>query len=38
METGVDAALADVCKEHALEWSALRNAMRSSGRYHVETY
>jgi benzoyl-CoA 2,3-dioxygenase component A len=38
MEAGVDAAFADVCGEHALDWSAMRNEMRSSGRYHVETY
>ncbi|MGA8050062.1 MAG: benzoyl-CoA 2,3-epoxidase subunit BoxA [Burkholderiales bacterium] len=38
MESGVDAAFAEICGEHSLDWSALRNEMRSSGRYHVETY
>jgi benzoyl-CoA 2,3-dioxygenase component A len=38
MEGGVDAALAEICGAHALDWSVLRNEMRSSGRYHVETY
>ena len=38
METGVDEALADVCRQHQLDWAALRPAMRTSGRYHVETY
>ena len=38
MESGVDAAFAEICGKHSLDWSALRNDMRSSGRYHVETY
>lgn len=38
MESGVDAAFADLCAAHALDWSVLRNEMRASGRYHVETY
>jgi len=38
MESGVDSAFAEICGEHSLAWSALRNEMRSSGRYHVETY
>ncbi len=38
METGVDEALADISREHGLDWSALRAEMRAGGRYHVETY
>ena len=38
MESGVDAAFEEICAAHSLDWSALRNDMRSSGRYHVETY
>ena len=38
MEAGVDEALADICRAEGLDWSALKPNMRSSGRYHVETY
>ena len=38
METGVDEALADVCRAHGLEWAQLKSDMRTGGRYHVETY
>lgn len=38
METGVDEALADVCRGAGLDWEALRGVMREAGRYHVETY
>ena len=38
MEAGVDEALADVCRQHNLDWAALKPLMRTSGRYHVETY
>jgi benzoyl-CoA 2,3-dioxygenase component A len=38
METGVDDAFADICEEAGLDWAAMKPAMRSSGRYHVETY
>ena len=38
METGVDEALADICRASGLDWSALKPDMRASGRYHVETY
>ena len=38
MEAGVDEALADVCRQHGLDWAALKPAMRTGGRYHVETY
>ena len=38
MEAGVDEALADICREHGMKWSEVKPEMRSSGRYHVETY
>jgi len=38
MEAGVDEALADICRAAGLDWSAVKPDMRSSGRYHVETY
>jgi benzoyl-CoA 2,3-dioxygenase component A len=38
METGVDEAFADVCRQAGLEWLALKTEMRANGRYHVETY
>jgi benzoyl-CoA 2,3-dioxygenase component A len=38
MESGVDEALADICRGCGLDWAALRSEMRSQGRYHVETY
>ena len=38
MESGVDEALADICRDARLDWSKLRADMRAQGRYHVETY
>jgi benzoyl-CoA 2,3-epoxidase subunit A len=38
MEAGVEEALADVARKHGQDWSAIKPLMRSSGRYHVETY
>lgn len=38
METGVEEALSDIARGVGLEWTGIRNAMRESGRYHVETY
>jgi benzoyl-CoA 2,3-epoxidase subunit A len=38
METGVEEALADIARKNGLDWSAIKPAMRTSGRYHVETY
>jgi benzoyl-CoA 2,3-epoxidase subunit A len=38
METGVEEALADIARKHGLDWAALKPVMRTSGRYHVETY
>lgn len=38
METGVDEAFADVCRAASIDWATLKPILRSSGRYHVETY
>ena len=38
METGVDEALADICRKHSLDWAKLKPEMRGQGRFHVETY
>jgi benzoyl-CoA 2,3-dioxygenase component A len=38
METGVDESLADICRQSDLDWSEIKPQMRTSGRYHVETY
>ncbi|MFK5977423.1 MAG: benzoyl-CoA 2,3-epoxidase subunit BoxA [Rhizobiaceae bacterium] len=38
MEHGVEEALSDVARDAGLDWNELRNTMRESGRYHVETY
>ncbi len=38
METGVDEALADICRGHGLDWAELKPTLRTTGRYHVETY
>lgn len=38
MEAGVEQALSDVSRKIGLEWLKVRDAMRTDGRYHVETY
>jgi benzoyl-CoA 2,3-dioxygenase component A len=38
MEDGVDQAFTEVCRDLGTDWSALKTAMRTQGRYHVETY
>jgi benzoyl-CoA 2,3-dioxygenase component A len=38
MEAGVEEAFADIARQAGLDWSALRDQLRSEGRYHVETY
>ena len=38
MEAGVEEALADIARKHGMDWSEIKPTMRSSGRYHVETY
>lgn len=38
METGVEAAFRDIAADAGLEWEPVRDALRDSGRYHVETY
>jgi benzoyl-CoA 2,3-epoxidase subunit A len=38
MEQGVEEALNDVCRGANLLWTDMRQNMRESGRFHVETY
>jgi benzoyl-CoA 2,3-epoxidase subunit A len=38
MEAGVEQAFIDIATEAGLNWASTRDAMRESGRYHVETY
>lgn len=38
METGVMAALAEICIQHGVDWPSLQDKMVKSGRFHVETY
>ena len=38
IEAGVDEALENICRKSGLDWRALKPRMRTSGRYHVETY
>lgn len=38
MEQGVEEAFADVCRQHAIDWSSMRSDLIDAGRYHVETY
>lgn len=38
METGVMAALQEICASEGLDWSALQARMVKEGRFHVETY
>ena len=37
-EDGVEKAFAQICQRHELDWNDLRDRLRASGRYHVETY
>jgi benzoyl-CoA 2,3-dioxygenase component A len=38
METGVESAFADIASGIGLSWETVRDEMRETGRYHVETY
>ena len=38
MEAGVEQAFEDIARGAGLSWKSVRDAMRDSGRYHVETY
>ena len=38
METGVESAFEDIARGAGLKWIEIRDKMRESGRYHVETY
>jgi len=38
METGVESAFEDIARGAGQKWIEIRDRMRESGRYHVETY
>ncbi|WP_158970971.1 benzoyl-CoA 2,3-epoxidase subunit BoxA [Chachezhania sediminis] len=38
MEQGVEQALSDIARGAGLDWTSIRDEMRTDGRYHVETY
>jgi benzoyl-CoA 2,3-dioxygenase component A len=38
LETGVEAALTEIAAADDLDWPAIRETLRGSGRFHVETY
>ncbi|AXI45010.1 benzoyl-CoA 2,3-epoxidase subunit BoxA [Sulfitobacter sp. SK012] len=38
MEDGVEKAMTSIAESMGEQWTALRDAMREDGRYHVETY
>ncbi|CUH82080.1 benzoyl-CoA 2,3-epoxidase subunit BoxA [Tropicibacter naphthalenivorans] len=38
MEEGVELAFTNIAESIGQQWTALRDAMREEGRYHVETY
>ena len=38
LEEGVDAALAAIAGERAMDWPSIKTQLRNDGRYHVETY
>jgi benzoyl-CoA 2,3-dioxygenase component A len=38
MEQGVEKAFINIAESIGVSWSALRQAMREDGRYHIETY
>ena len=38
LEDGVEHALAEIGREHGVDWMSVRDVMLGQGRYHVETY
>ena len=38
MEEGVESAFEDIANSAGLSWETIRERMRETGRYHVETY
>jgi benzoyl-CoA 2,3-dioxygenase component A len=38
MEQGVAEAFREICRQHGMDWEELLPALRSKGRYHLETY
>jgi benzoyl-CoA 2,3-dioxygenase component A len=38
LETGVEAVLTEIAAGRGMDWQAMREALRATGRFHVETY
>ena len=38
MESGVESAFEEISQSFGANWPDLRDSMRDTGRYHVETY
>jgi benzoyl-CoA 2,3-dioxygenase component A len=38
LETGVESALTDIAAANNMDWPQLRETLKNSGRFHVETY
>ena len=38
MESGVESALSQIAERSGVDWVGLKDALRSDGRFHVETY
>ncbi len=38
MEDGVEQSFDKICSDNGLNWSEVRQTLRSEGRYHIETY
>jgi len=38
MEEGVIASFRDICRDHGMDWEALRPDLLGKGRFHIETY
>jgi len=38
MEEGVEQAFTNIAESFGQQWTALRDTLRTEGRYHVETY
>ncbi len=38
LETGAEAAFTEIAAANGMDWAALREGLRKTGRYHVETY
>lgn len=38
MESGVNEAFTDVCRDHGMDWATVLGDLKQASRYHVETY